>query len=58
MVFDNLRVLHGRTHFDLIGKDGKREIHGGYVDWDEVKSKINILRKMLTDKGVHEVADL
>ena len=58
VVFDNLRVLHGRTHFDLIGPDGKREVHGGYVDWDEVKSKINILRKRLSEEGIHDMADL
>ena len=46
VVFDNLRVLHGRKGFGL-KEDGERTIQGGYVDWDEVRSKINILKLVL-----------
>jgi len=48
VVFDNLRVLHGRKGFDL-EKNGERTVQGGYVDWDEVRSKINILKLVLGD---------
>ena len=46
VVFDNLRVLHGRKGFKLT-EQGERTIQGGYVDWDEVRSKINILKIIL-----------
>ena len=46
VVFDNLRVLHGRKGFELTEK-GERTIQGGYVDWDEVRSKINVLKIIL-----------
>ena len=48
MVFDNLRVLHGRKGFNL-KENGARTVQGGYVDWDEVRSKINILKLVLGD---------
>lgn len=41
MTFDNLRVLHGRTSY-LTGSS--RHLQGGYVDWDEIKSRINVLK--------------
>ena len=49
VVFDNLRVLHGRRGFTLT-ENGERTIQGGYIDWDEVRSKINILAIMAEDK--------
>ena len=48
VVFDNLRVLHGRKGFNL-KENGERTVQGGYVDWDEVRSKINILKLVLGD---------
>ena len=48
VVFDNLRILHGRKGFDL-KENGERTVQGGYVDWDEVRSKINILKLVLGD---------
>ncbi len=48
--YDNRRVLHGRTGFDTAGGDpgGERKrrfLHGWYVDWDEIWSRINVIRE-------------
>ena len=44
-VFDNHRVLHGRSGFKLPSDSGgERAYHGGYMDWDELISKLNVLR--------------
>ena len=53
VVFDNLRVLHGRKGFGF-RENGERTIQGGYVDWDEVRSKINILKLVLGKEGIEE----
>ena len=47
VVFDNLRVLHGRTGFKMdpsASKDSVRNYKGAYADWDEVISKLNVLK--------------
>jgi gamma-butyrobetaine dioxygenase len=41
LVFHNRRVLHGRAAFDPNG--GARELHGCYVDIDEMMSRIRVL---------------
>lgn len=41
LVFHNRRVLHGRAAFDPTG--GARELHGCYVDIDEMMSRIRVL---------------
>jgi len=46
VVFDNLRVLHGRKDF-TVNAGGTRQLHGGYMDWDEIRSKFNSLYKSL-----------
>lgn len=43
VIFDNQRVFHGRRGYAL-EQDGHRHLQGGYMDWDEVISKINVLR--------------
>ena len=43
-VFDNHRVLHGRSGFESRPNCGERAYHGGYIDWDELISKLNVLR--------------
>ncbi len=43
-VFDNHRVLHGRSGFELRADSSERAYHGGYMDWDELISKLNVLR--------------
>ena len=47
VTFNNLRVLHGRTAF---GRDlkGERLVQGAYLDWDEVRSRIRVLKAKLT----------
>ena len=50
VVFDNHRVLHGRSGFEMRGDAGKRVYHGGYMDWDEIISKLNVLRIKLNLK--------
>lgn len=42
VVFDNLRVLHGRRGFKM-EKGGYRRLRGSYIDWDEARSRINVL---------------
>lgn len=60
VVFDNLRVLHSREGFthtfgsDHVDENGlsekkpqlaeSRHIHGAYIDWDEIESRINVLK--------------
>ncbi|XP_074649433.1 gamma-butyrobetaine dioxygenase-like [Tubulanus polymorphus] len=44
--FDNIRVLHGREEYD-IGSDGHRHLEGIYIDWDEVQSRIRVLKSEL-----------
>ncbi|MAT37430.1 MAG: gamma-butyrobetaine dioxygenase [Acidimicrobiaceae bacterium] len=41
MIFDNRRVLHGRTAFEA--KSGKRHLRGCYIDRDELRSRIRLL---------------
>eukprot|EP00013_Stygamoeba_regulata_P026179 CAMPEP_0177656104 /NCGR_PEP_ID=MMETSP0447-20121125/15359_1 /TAXON_ID=0 /ORGANISM="Stygamoeba regulata, Strain BSH-02190019" /LENGTH=441 /DNA_ID=CAMNT_0019160141 /DNA_START=1 /DNA_END=1326 /DNA_ORIENTATION=+ len=41
LMFDNTRVLHGRTA--IAAARGARWLRGGYVDWDEVRSKATFL---------------
>ena len=43
VVFDNLRVLHGREGFQ-VGPGDSRYLAGCYVDWDEIHDKINVLQ--------------
>ena len=56
VLFDNTRLLHARTAFDNPNlADGKepgaedfRRIAGCYFSWDIVKSKIRLLRDLLS----------
>ena len=43
IVFDNRRVLHGRTAFD--DASGRRALKGCYMERDEVMSRIRVLRR-------------
>ncbi len=46
VTFNNLRVLHGRTGFNTkVG--GERLVQGAYLDWDEIRSKIRVLKAKL-----------
>ncbi|XP_011203214.2 gamma-butyrobetaine dioxygenase [Bactrocera dorsalis] len=42
-VFNNLRMLHGRTAYED-SPANKRHLIGAYVDWDIIYSKIRIIR--------------
>lgn len=44
--FDNLRLLHGRKAYTDTGKT-PRHLIGTYYDWDEVYSKLNVMRETL-----------
>lgn len=43
VMFDNRRILHGRTPIDAAG--GVRELHGTYIDHDEVYSRLRVLTR-------------
>lgn len=51
LTFDNIRLLHGRDKYEDTGKI-MRHVIGGYLDWDEVWSRIRVLKKaqMLPNK--------
>ncbi|TDG42048.1 hypothetical protein AWZ03_011532 [Drosophila navojoa] len=42
-VFNNLRMLHGRTAYED-SPDNKRHLIGAYVDWDIIYSKLRTLK--------------
>lgn len=42
LVFDNTRILHGRTGFDL-GEGVYRYLEEVYIDWDEARSKARVI---------------
>ncbi|XP_038076167.1 gamma-butyrobetaine dioxygenase-like [Patiria miniata] len=44
--FNNTRVLHARSAFTITG-DGGRHLEGGYMDWDEARSRMRGLRENL-----------
>ncbi|XP_028650051.1 gamma-butyrobetaine dioxygenase [Erpetoichthys calabaricus] len=43
VTFDNWRLLHGRRNY-LSDPDSPRHLEGAYLDWDEVMSRLRILR--------------
>ena len=46
VLFDNRRTLHGRTDIDETG--GVRELHGTYIDHDEIYSRTRVLTRHRT----------
>lgn len=44
VTFDNWRLLHGRRSY-LTHADTVRHLEGAYLDWDEVMSRLRVLRK-------------
>ncbi|MBT3331957.1 MAG: gamma-butyrobetaine dioxygenase, partial [Rhodospirillaceae bacterium] len=44
-VFDNRRVLHGRRAF--AAQSGRRHLQGAYVEWEDVDSRVRVLRRYL-----------
>ncbi|MCG8423389.1 MAG: TauD/TfdA family dioxygenase [Proteobacteria bacterium] len=49
MLFDNRRVLHGRTAFDA--STGHRHLRGTFMDYDVLDSRIRILRQAMADSA-------
>ncbi|XP_077569507.1 gamma-butyrobetaine dioxygenase [Stigmatopora nigra] len=47
VTFDNWRLLHGRKSY-ISQPDGMRHLEGAYLDWDEVMSRLRILRSSVT----------
>jgi gamma-butyrobetaine dioxygenase len=45
VLFDNRRMLHGRTAIDADG--GRRVLRGTYVDHDEIRSRLRVLARRL-----------
>ncbi len=48
MIFDNNRVLHGRTSFDP--SEGHRQLQGCYIDRDGPRSLYRVLRRRLATR--------
>ena len=44
ITFNNSRVLHGRSAFTVTGQ-GNRFLHGIYLDWDSMYSRMRVLAK-------------
>jgi gamma-butyrobetaine dioxygenase len=49
VMFDNCRLLHGRTGFDVA--DGLRHLQGCYIDIDGPRSLYRVLRRRLGSHG-------
>ncbi len=47
MIFDNRRVIHGRAAYSVTPKSS-RHLQTGYLEWDEINSKIRLLMRDLT----------
>ncbi|XP_070710509.1 gamma-butyrobetaine dioxygenase [Pempheris klunzingeri] len=48
VTFDNWRLLHGRRSY-ISRPDRLRHLEGAYLDWDEVMSRLRILRSSVHD---------
>ncbi|KAJ8280995.1 hypothetical protein GJAV_G00061990 [Gymnothorax javanicus] len=44
LTFDNWRLLHGRRSY-ISHQENMRHLEGAYLDWDEVMSRLRILKK-------------
>lgn len=44
LTFDNIRMVHGRNGYVDEG-DNTRHIVGAYLDWDEIYSKLRVLKE-------------
>ncbi|XP_043226956.1 gamma-butyrobetaine dioxygenase-like [Amphibalanus amphitrite] len=47
IVFDNVRLVHGREPLYESDKVGERHLEGGYIDWDEARSRRRVLQEKL-----------
>ncbi|XP_002736971.1 gamma-butyrobetaine dioxygenase-like [Saccoglossus kowalevskii] len=46
VAFNNIRVLHGRSAFK-VEQRSSRHLEGGYIDWDEIHSRMRVLKANL-----------
>ena len=46
ITFDNHRILHGRKGFEPT-PGSTRLYHGSYMAWDEVRSRMNVIKYMM-----------
>lgn len=51
LVFDNIRLLHGRAGYEDSGNN-VRKLIGGYVDWDEIYSRLRCLKVKLNKDDI------
>ncbi|XP_018322233.1 gamma-butyrobetaine dioxygenase-like [Agrilus planipennis] len=49
LVFDNTRLTHGRVQYNDT-KGNQRYLVGNYMDWDEIYSKMRILKNEMQEK--------
>ncbi len=49
MTFDNRRVIHGRAAFKVTSISS-RHLETGYLEWDDMDSRIRVLREDLAAK--------
>lgn len=47
LAFDNTRIVHGRQKYDDLSEN-RRHLFGNYLDWDEIFSKICVLKPEFT----------
>ena len=48
MMFDNLRILHGRTEYDV--STGFRHLQGCYIDHDSTEGKLRLLKSIKSNE--------
>lgn len=46
LTFDNIRLIHGRTKYED-NSVNTRHIIGSYIDWDEIYSRLRVLKNFL-----------
>ncbi len=50
MTFDNQRVLHGRSSFEVTEcGTSSRHLEGAFIDWDEACSRRRVIREKMLD---------
>jgi gamma-butyrobetaine dioxygenase len=51
VIFDNRRLLHGRDAFDP-GTGGRRWLQGCYLERDEIRSRLRMIRRTARERRV------
>lgn len=50
LTFDNIRLVHGRTAYEDDYINPSRHLIGAYLDWDEIYSRLRVLKSNLIGK--------